>query len=201
MNTVLSEMEVMIQCSLTPEVNIKYFMSDNLWLAEVNPGSCKDAILNLILNARDAMPDGGSLTIETTNTVLNEESVYALPNISAGEYVQIVVSDSGHGMNQEVYEHVFEPFFTTKDVGKGTGLGLSMVYGFVHRYGGDILLETKLDEGTTFRIYLPRSMDINSNLSETSPHDVVYPKGNESILVVDDEAALLKFAEIGRAHV
>ncbi len=98
-------------------------------------------------------------------------------------------------MNQEVYEHVFEPFFTTKDVCKGTGLGLSMVYGFVHRYGGDILFETKPDEGTTFRIYLPRSMNIYSNLSEASPHDVVYPKGYESILVVDDEAALLKFAE------
>ena len=132
-------------------------MGENLWETEVNLGSCKDALLNLILNARDAMPDGGSLTIETTNIKLNESGALTFPNISAGDYVQIMISDSGVGINPEVYEHVFEPFFTTKDVGKGTGLGLAMVYGFVHRYGGDILLESSDGEGATFRIYLPRS--------------------------------------------
>ena len=194
-NTILSEMKVMIQRSLTPEVDVKYFMGEGLWDIDVNNGACKDAILNIILNARDAMPEGGSLTIETTNIILNENSIAALPNISAGEYVQIMISDSGKGMSQEIYEHVFEPFFTTKDVGKGTGLGLSMVYGFVHRYGGDILLETKSNEGATFRIYLPRSLKQNVERVEDSPEDGVYPKGHESILIVDDEEALLTFAE------
>jgi len=194
-NTILSEMKEMIQRSLTPEVNVNYFMSEGLWDIEVNDGTCRDAILNIILNARDAMPEGGSLTIETTNIILNEDSISALPNISAGEYVQIMISDTGKGMSQEVYEHVFEPFFTTKDVGKGTGLGLSMVYGFVHRYGGDILLETKPNEGATFRIYLPRSLKNNLERVEVTSESGVYPKGRESILIVDDEEALLTFAE------
>lgn len=195
MNTLISEMEVMIQRSLTPEVNIEYFMAENLWQTEVNPGACKDAILNLVLNARDAMPNGGSLKIETTNSILNADIVSAFTNIPAGEYVQIMVSDTGTGMSQEVYEHVFEPFFTTKDVGTGTGLGLSMVYGFVNRYGGDILLETKPGEGATFRIYLPRSKKKGLTVTEGSEEAHTFPIGSESILVVDDEVALLTYAE------
>ena len=194
-NTILSEMEVLIQRTVTPEVNVKYFMSEDIWEIEVDQGACKDAFLNLILNARDAMPDGGSLIIETTNITLDESSAVTFPNISAGDYVQIMISDSGIGISKEVYEHVFEPFFTTKDVGKGTGLGLSMVYGFVHRYGGDILLESRAGEGATFRIYLPRSIEKNLVLTPTSPENKVYQKGSESILVVDDETALLTFAE------
>lgn len=193
-NTVLSEMEVMIQRSVTPEVKIEYFMSDDLWQTEVNPGACKDAILNLILNARDAMPDGGSLIIETNNTIINKDS-NSTSNIRAGDYIQIVVSDTGTGMTQEVYEHVFEPFYTTKDVGAGTGLGLSMVYGFVNRYGGEILLDTKPGEGATFRIYLPRSTKSGLINAEGSADSTTYPKGHESVLVVDDEVALLTFAE------
>ncbi len=194
-NALLSEMEVMIERSLTPAIDIKYFKAENLWQVEVNPGGCTDAILNLVLNARDAMPDGGSLTIETINIILNKNSALAFPNLSAGEYVEIMISDSGKGMTQEVYDHVFEPFFTTKDIGKGTGLGLSMVYGFVHRYGGDILLETKPDEGATFRIYLPHSVEAGSKLEDASEKVKTYPKGHENILIVDDEAALLDYAE------
>lgn len=194
-NTILLDMEVLIQRTLTPEVNVNYFMSEYLWEIEVNQGACEDAFLNIFLNARDAMPDGGTLTIETTNITLDENSVATLPNVSTGEYVQIMISDSGIGISDEIYEHVFEPFFTTKDVGKGTGLGLSMVYGFVHRYGGDILLESAVGVGTTFRIYLPRSIEKNVSEASVLPGDKIYPKGNESILVVDDEEALLVFAE------
>lgn len=194
-NTILSEMEVIIQRSITPEVNVEYFMGEDLWKTEVNPGACKDAILNLVLNARDAMPDGGSLKIETANTFLSEDVVSVFSNIPAGEYIQIMVSDTGTGMTQEIYEHVFEPFFTTKDVGNGTGLGLSMVYGFVNRYGGDILLETKSGEGATFRIYLPRSKKKGSTDIEELAEAPTYTTGSESILVVDDEIALLTYAE------
>lgn len=141
------------------------------------------------------MPKGGELTIETTNIILNSSSASSLPNISAGEYVEIIISDTGKGMAQDVYDHVFEPFFTTKDVGKGTGLGLSMVYGFVRRYGGDISLETKSGKGTVFRIYLPRSAEENSKLLGGSAEPKIYPRGHESVLIVDDEEALLVYAE------
>lgn len=195
MNTIISEMEVMIQRSLTPEVNVEYFMAENLWQTDINPGACKDAILNLVLNARDAMPNGGSLKIETANSILHADVVSAFTNMPAGEYIQIMVSDTGTGMTQEVYEHVFEPFYTTKDVGSGTGLGLSMVYGFVNRYGGDILLETKPGEGATFRIYLPRSNKKGSTVFENTAESLTYATGSESILVVDDEVALLTYGE------
>ena len=194
-NNIISEMEVIIQRSVTPEVKIEYFLSEDLWRTEVNSGACKDMILNLILNARDAMQEGGLLTIETTSTVINKNNVSSFTNISPGEYIQIVISDTGVGMSQEIYEHVFEPFYTTKDVGKGTGLGLSMVYGFVNRYGGEILLDSKPGEGATFRIYLPRSKKNDISKTEISEADVIFPGGHESILVVDDEEALLAFAE------
>ena len=194
-NLLLVDMEVMIERSLTPAINIKYFKAESLWQVDVNPGSCTDAILNLILNARDAMPEGGTLTIETSNIVLNESNVMAHPNISAGEYVEIVVSDTGKGMKQEVYEHVFEPFYTTKEVGKGTGLGLSMVYGFVRRYSGDVLLESSPGEGATFRVYIPRCVTEDSTTAENLHESKIYPEGHENILIVDDEEALLNYAE------
>lgn len=194
-NSIISEMEIMIQRSLTPAVKVDYFLADNLWKTEVNPGGFKDAVLNLVLNAHDAMPEGGSLTIETSNIILNKNNAVAFTNISEGEYIEVMVSDTGQGMTQEVYDHVFEPFFTTKDVGRGTGLGLSMVYGFVHRYGGDILLESKLGVGATFRIYLPRSVDVSSKDSITSQEEKDFPRGKENILVVDDEESLLNYAE------
>lgn len=193
-NTLFSDMEVMIQRTLTPEIDVKYYYADSLWPIEVNPGACKDVILNLILNARDAMPDGGSLTIETSNCVISEKSAEKIPNLSSGEYVQIMISDSGHGMSKAVYERIFEPFFTTKEVGKGTGLGLSMVYGFVHRYGGDILLETNPGEGATFRIYLPCVVEYESE-TEVANENKNHEKGYENILIVEDEAALAEYAE------
>lgn len=193
-NKLILEIEVMIQRSLTPEINIEYSLAENLWQTEINAGGYKDVLLNLILNARDAMPNGGSLKIETSNSILDTESAALLPNISEGNYVQIMVSDTGQGMSEEICEHVFEPFFTTKDVGKGTGLGLSMVYGFVHRYGGDISLDTKLGEGSTFRIYLP-SIDKSKKEQGASLEGKPSEKGSENILIVDDEAALLGYAQ------
>ena len=194
-NLLLSDMEVIIERSLTPAINVKYFKMDNLWQIEVNAGACTDSILNLILNARDAMPGGGALTVETSNIILDESQALALPNISAGEYVEIMVADTGKGMTQDVYDHVFEPFFTTKDVGKGTGLGLSMVYGFVQRYGGDILLDTAPGEGAIFRIYIPRAKETGSNVGENLEKSKAFPKGHENILIVDDEVGLLNYAE------
>ena len=195
LNHLLSEMEVMIQRSLTPEVKIENYFGADLWLTEVNPGNFKDAILNLVLNARDAMPDGGSLVIETSNTVVNREMALS-KNLPAGEYVQVVVTDSGTGMSSTVSEQVFDPFFTTKEVGKGTGLGLSMVYGFVNRYGGQITLDTAPGEGSTFRIYLPRSSEKTAEAGQdTNKRLTDLPGGKEHILVVDDEEGLLTLSE------
>jgi len=196
-NEIIKEMRVMIERSLTPEVAVQYFMADNLWSTEINVGACQDVILNIVLNAHDAMPDGGKLIIETSNFILDKTnaSSLSLTNLTEGEYVELMINDSGKGMTQDVYEHVFEPFFTTKDVGEGTGLGLSMVYGFVRRYNGDILLETRPGEGATFRIFLPRSKDTASENPELSSEDDVFPPGHENILLVDDEIALLTYAE------
>ena len=190
-NNVINKMKTIIQTSLTPEIKIEYFLSDDLWNTEVNKGAFQDVILNLVLNSRDAMPKGGSFVIETNNIVLDDSSNPNL-NIKAGEYVQIVLSDSGEGMSMDVMEHIFEPFYTSKAVGQGTGLGLSMVYGFVHRYGGDIVVTSNVGEGATFRIYLPASKNSVSVSNTNSKVEIDLPKGNESILVVDDEAGLLK---------
>jgi len=108
--------------SLTPEVEVKYFLDDNLWQTEIDPGEFQDAILNLVINARDAMPDGGKLIIETTNKHLDADFAVLNPGFKAGDYVQLVLSDTGTGMSKKTLEHVFEPFFTTKPEGKGTGL-------------------------------------------------------------------------------
>ncbi len=193
-NQLVDELKLMIQRTLTPEIEVTYYLDEQLWDVTINGGEFKDALLNLVLNARDAMPNGGSLTIETSNSVISEAASAVLSHIDAGEYVQITITDSGTGMTEEVYEHVFEPFFTTKEVGAGTGLGLSMVYGFVHRYGGDIVLKTAPGEGASFRIYLPRA-EAAGERQEIQQVQESCPTGNETILVVDDETALLVFAE------
>lgn len=194
-NSLISSMKTVIERTLTPEVNVEYYLGNDIWDVEINSGSFQDVIINLVINARDAMPDGGSLIIETANINLNNENIHLYSALKPGEYIQIMVSDTGHGMDTDVADHIFEPFYTTKDVGKGTGLGLSMVYGFVQRFNGEILLDTKPDKGTTFKIYLPRAINKDAALIEQSPEDKVYSKGHEKILVVDDEEALLIFAE------
>ncbi len=194
LNTMLNELKTIIQRSVTPEVNVQYFLADDLWQTEINSGECHDAILNLVINARDAMPGGGKLLLETSNKSLDASYVALNPGVKAGDYVQLMLGDNGSGMDKKTLEHIFEPFFTTKPEGKGTGLGMAMVYGFTKRYGGHIKIYSELNMGTTVHIYLPRS---------TAPEYVPVldndPKtqlqgGNESILIVDDEVHLLRLA-------
>ncbi len=192
-NNLLQELKTMIARTVTPEVEVEYFLNENLWLTEIDCGEFQDAILNLVINARDAMPNGGKLVFETSNKSLDKDNANNRLNIDAGDYVQIIISDTGHGMDKQTLEHIFEPFFTTKSEDKGTGLGLAMVYGFVNRIGGSIRFYSETNIGTTIRMYLPRST--SSIISDNNyQKDILLPTGNENILIVDDEKDLLDLA-------
>ncbi|VAW98300.1 hypothetical protein MNBD_GAMMA22-2451 [hydrothermal vent metagenome] len=188
------DLENMIARSLTPGIKFVISIVEDLWLVETDPGELHDAILNLAINARDAMPDGGQFLIEANNSYLDTEYTHLNPEILTGDYLQIVLSDTGKGMNKETIEHIFEPFYTTKSKASGTGLGMAMVYGFAKRYGGHIKIYSELNVGTTIRIFLPRSKD-SIEVSEVNNITVdKLPTGNESILIVDDEFDLLQLA-------
>jgi len=187
-NVSITELQTMFARSVTPAIEIDYFLSINLWLTEIEPGEFQEALLNIIINARDAMPKGGKLIIETSNKYMDEESSALNPMAEAGEYVQIMISDSGCGMSKASQERIFEPFYTTKE--KGTGLGMSMVYGFTKRSGGFITVFSEMGVGTTLRLYLPRSCTSTPSLQAT-PLDESPPRGTETILIVDDELDLL----------
>lgn len=191
-NTRLTELNTMFARSITPAIEIEYFLSSNLWLTEIDPSDFQDAILNLIINARDAMPNGGKLIIETSNKFMDEDVSALNPQAKAGEYVQIMLSDNGCGMNKITQEHIFEPFYTTKE--KGTGLGMSMVYGFAKRFDGFIKVYSEENIGTTFRLYLPRSNATKPSLPDVQANDPP-PRGTETILIVDDELDLLHLAD------
>jgi len=193
-NNLVAGMEDLIAKSLTAAVEVETVLASELWPAEINPGDLQDAVLNLCLNARDAMPDGGKLVIETANKVLDNNFVRLHPTAKAGEFVVISVTDNGTGMSAEVKEKLFEPFFTTKTFGKGSGLGLSMVHGFVERSGGNIQVYSEVGTGTTFHIFLPRAGEETKETETGSDHPANLPGGEETILIVDDEEVLRKVA-------
>lgn len=193
-NQIILDMHNILARSLTPQIEIVHHLANDLWHTEIDAGDFEDMLLNMVLNARDAMSGSGNLTIETCNCVL--DNAYCESNAAAmpGEYVQLTVSDNGTGMPQEVLDRIFEPFFTTKEVGKGTGLGLAMAFGFVERSGGTIKVDTELGVGTTFRLYLPRTMHKRQG-TENKKHIKKLPTSNKTILVVDDEVALIELVE------
>ncbi|HEY1361494.1 MAG TPA: PAS domain S-box protein [Xanthobacteraceae bacterium] len=177
-----------LQRSLGEKIEIKQVAGAGLWSVEVDPGELESALLNLALNARDAMPDGGKLTIEAGNALLDEDDCRGTPELQPGRYVMIAVSDTGTGMSAEVQARAIEPFFTTKDVGEGTGLGLSQVYGFVRQSGGHLRIYSEEGQGTTVKIYLPRAAA--GAVPEPPPPA---PSGDlrgqgETVLLVEDDA-------------
>jgi signal transduction histidine kinase/CheY-like chemotaxis protein len=193
-NDVVTHIQELTARSLTPSIRVVTNLAEDLWPVEIDPGDLEDAIFNLSLNAGDAMPDGGTLVIETANGVFDDDYAKQNPLAAAGDYVMISVSDSGTGMTDEVKEKAFEPFFTTKQFGEGSGLGLSMVYGFVERSNGHIKVSSKIDIGTTFHIYLPRAPEAATPAATASEQPTDLPVGDETILIVDDEEALLDVA-------
>jgi PAS domain S-box-containing protein len=195
LNIVLKDLETMVARTVTPEVEVQYSLADGLWRTDIDPGEFQDTILNLVLNARDAMPGGGTILIETTNKFLDTDYAALNPELKSGDYVQLMMGDTGTGMDKETLEHLFEPFFTSKPEGKGTGLGMAMVYGFVERHGGNIKIFSELGTGTTVRIFLPRSTAAESAIIGNDSREASLPTGHESILIVDDEVALLELAD------
>ena len=185
MNQLIAGMNGLLTRALTAEIAIKTIASPGLWLTKVDPGQLESALLNLAINARDSMQDGGSLTIKAKNIVIQDKDRRAIPDLSDGQYVLISVSDTGSGMPAEVVERAFEPFFTTKEIGKGTGLGLSMVYGFVKQSGGHAKIDSTMGLGTTINLYFPRAEAIGS-LRESQPARIETVGGHEHILVVED---------------
>ena len=178
--------------TLGEQFHVEAVTGGSLWKIEADQAQLESAILNIALNARDAMPEGGKLTIEAANTSLDENYARMNPEISPGQYVAISVTDTGTGMTPEVMSHVFEPFFTTKSAGQGTGLGLAQVYGFVRQSGGNVKIYSEPGEGTMVKIYLPRL--IAKNTGEEAPQtETVFGAGGETILVVEDDPAVLDY--------
>lgn len=180
----------LLQRSLTEMVEIKILFDDGLQRAFVDPGQLENAILNLAINARDAMPDGGTLTLKTRNVAIDKNEADRKNKILPGHYVEISVSDTGTGISHKNIHRIFEPFYTTKEIGKGTGLGLSMVHGFVNQSGGHVEVDSRKGRGTTFRLYLPAADEVSEIRVSATNMDADSPLGNETILVVEDEASV-----------
>ncbi len=193
LNATIAEMSKMIPRLIGEHIEFTFLGGSNLSTVLADPGQIEQVFLNLAVNARDAMPNGGKLEVFTRNMVINEAEARKRSPMPPGEYVLLTVSDTGHGMDPETKARIFEPFFTTKEVGKGTGLGLSTVYGIVKQTGGFIWVESTLDIGSTFEIYLPCSSKPVSP-SEDEGSAVGVPGGNETILLVEDETGVRELA-------
>ena len=186
-------MSELIKRSLGETIEVETIADSDLWFASVDPGQVEAALLNLALNARDAMPGGGKLTIECGNVLLDDAYVAQEPELETGDYVFLAVTDSGTGMSSEVKQHAFEPFFTTKEVGEGSGLGLSMVYGFAKQSGGHVMIYSEEGKGTTVKLYLPRDKTMARREEPKDTAQVPHGLG-EVVLVVEDDAEVCKVA-------
>jgi CheY-like chemotaxis protein len=194
-NDAVKRAAAMLDRALGEDITVTTVLGDDTWSAVIDPSQLEEAILNLAVNARDAMPNGGRLVIETANAHLDAD--YAAQNIGVqpGDYLALVITDSGTGMPPEIIERVFEPFFTTKAVGKGTGLGLSMVYGFVKQSGGHVKIYSELGHGTSFKLYFPKAKpQAGSQAEAVAASSVELPAGRETILVVEDDPAVRQVA-------
>jgi CheY-like chemotaxis protein len=186
---IISNITPMLQRLLGEDIVLTTAVNPALGHVTAEPGQLEQVILNLAVNARDAMPQGGCLTIEADNITLDMPQVIRLGGMAPGEYLQLVVSDSGCGMDAETQGHIYEPFFTTKEPGKGTGLGLFTVYGIISQHGGHMQVESTLGVGTTFTIHLPR-VEAPLQATEVRSAPQLFPSDGETILLVEDETVV-----------
>jgi len=193
LNSLLTDLDKMLHRLIGEDIELTTLLADDLGRVKTDPGWVEQIIINLAVNARDAMPNGGKLTIETANVELDEGYARGHIAVKPGRYIMLSVSDTGVGMTPEVREQVFEPFFTTKEKGKGTGLGLSTVYGIVKQSGGNIWVYSEPGLGTTFKIYLPGVDESFEEMREKVTKEE-FPRGNETILVVEDEEDVRRLA-------
>lgn len=199
LNRRIREIRKMLERIIPKMVDIQLILADDLATVDADPTQVDQVLMNLAVNARDAMPEGGTLIIETANTILDEEYARTHLESKPGHYVFLAVTDTGEGMDKETLEHIFEPFYTTKGVGEGTGLGLAMVHGIVRHHGGHIRCYSEPGQGTTFKIYLP-ALSSEEGPTETDVKDM--PRGgSETVLLVDDEEHIAELGEriLGKA--
>lgn len=188
LNAVIHETAKMLERLIGEDIDFQVVLADSLWAIEADPDQIVQVLMNLCVNSRDAMPRGGTLTIATENVIVEDECAGRKSCVSPGEYVKLTITDTGVGMSKEIHERIFEPFFTTKEVGKGSGLGLAMVYGIVKQSGGHVWVDSELEKGTCFTIYLPATTQAGT----AAPHAGVAASesGTGVLLVVEDEEAL-----------
>ena len=188
LNVQVQTMLELLNRTLGDNIQLSTRLAYNLWTTRIDPSEIENAILNLAINARDAMLDGGKLVIETSNVEIDEETTFSDGTTLSGNYVRMSVSDTGAGMSREVQQRVFEPFFTTKPPGRGTGLGLSTIYGFVKQSNGHVMIYSEPGQGTTVNIYLPQYLDDNKSEAASPAEDPTSAATGETILVVEDNA-------------
>ena len=192
LNGLLSSLAKMLGRLVGEDIRLDMTLSNDLWMVKVDPTQIEQVVMNLATNARDAMPRGGRLAIETANLPLREQGVGVHHRFGPGDYVRLTVSDTGVGMSEETLAKVFEPFFTTKPAGKGTGLGLSTVYGIVHHFRGHVAVDSELRKGTSVQIFIPRAQ--NGELgSDSSDDENPAPGGSERLLVVEDDGDVARY--------
>jgi CheY-like chemotaxis protein len=190
MNTLVVSMGELLQRSINESIQLDMQLSEDLWVAEADPNQLESALLNLVLNARDAMPEGGKLVVNTSNQHLDKGFTQVHSNLQPGDYVVLRVTDTGCGMPEGTITRAFDPFFTTKPIGQGTGLGLSMIYGFSKQSHGHVTIESEVGNGTTVSLYLPR---YNGALVEDTLIDIAHAphaQDGETVLIVEDDPAV-----------
>ncbi len=193
LNDVVADIKVLTTRLIGEDIHVQFRPGDDLWSVTADSGQIQQVVLNLAVNARDAMPNGGDLTIETRNVTLDGQYVQHHAQVPAGDYVMVSVSDTGIGMDPETLAHIFEPFFTTKEIGKGTGLGLATVYGIVKQSNGFVWVYSELGLGSTFKVYLPR-VSARPVMAAPVVREEAGP-GSETVLLVEDEADLREILE------
>jgi PAS domain S-box-containing protein len=195
LNTLIAEAQTMLMRLISENIALDTRPSPGLWSVRIDPGQMMQVLVNLVVNARDAMPNGGRLTISTTNTTLLADDLGRQPKVSPGEFVCITVSDTGVGLTEDVKQHLFEAFFTTKEKGRGTGLGLATSYGIVRQSDGFIVADNKADGGARFSVFLPRAAEVVELVAAQAPvTDPALEAGRETVLVVEDNDLVREIA-------